>query len=306
MTNNQILKTDRLTLHPMSLDFAEDLYLVYSHPKAMRFMDTPPHTDVAETQAKIKSMMNDSACYWAICLPDGRAIGDLGYLGNPGAPGMGYILHPDFWRQGYTTEAVRAALEYGFTQRGLDRVELWINHDNEASQRLAQTLGFSRRGQFRMKYQHHTEAHDKIVYGLYRYEWQNLPAFTAKFPLSCYTIQPVLGVPDVEATATYYRDQLDFDIDFFYGDPPNHGGVSCCEWMTEGVRIQLSLNPDVDPAMSGVELYLFVGPDIDARYERYKARGVTIVREIDTMPWGLREFVIKDCNGYQLRFGTSG
>lgn len=309
MADQRTLSTERLVLQPLGTEHAPDLFHLFSHPDAMRFMDTPPHATLADTRAKVAEMARDPACYWALRTPEeGRAIGFVGYLGNAGVPGMGYMLHPDYWRQGYMTEAARAALAYGFTHLGLDRVELWINDENMASQRLARVLGFTRRGQFRMRYAHEAQAHDKLVFGLHRREWQTLPDAAYPGPQALYRLEPVLSVADVRETAIFYRDRLDFAIDFFYGDPPTHGSVSCMEWTTDGVRIQLTQAPadnsSASSAPAGLALYLFVGPDIDERYARYQARGVQVVREIGTRPWGMREFEIADCNGYVLRFGT--
>ena len=34
------------------------------------------------------------------------------------------------------------------------------------------------------------------------------------------------------------------------------------------------------------------------------AHGVEIVRALDSFSWGMREFSVRDPNGYVLRFGT--
>ncbi|MEM7535484.1 MAG: GNAT family N-acetyltransferase [Chloroflexota bacterium] len=169
--NNHIIKTERLVLRPLVRTDAEDLHVFYSHPEAMRFMDSPPHTTLAQTKEKLAQELSHSTFKWAICLSEdteegGPAIGMVGYIGNPGIPGMGYYLHPDYWQQGYMTEAVRATLAYGFSPSGMDltQVELWINEKNIASQQLAHKIGFTRRGQFRMKYPHEASAHDKLVF----------------------------------------------------------------------------------------------------------------------------------------------
>jgi RimJ/RimL family protein N-acetyltransferase/uncharacterized glyoxalase superfamily protein PhnB len=292
------------------VDDAAALHAVYSDDDAMRYWDTPPHATLDDTRACIERELSpDAACWWALSLDAaGPALGVVGYLGNPDVPGMGYILHPHYWRQGYMSEAVRAALDYGFTALGLDRVELWINDDNLPSQRLAASLGFALRGRFRQRYHHHAHAHEKLVYGLHVSEWRDgalaTPAHTP--PNSVYSLQPILAVPDVQAAAAFYRDQLEFTVDWTYGDPPTHGSVSLGEWTTQAARIQLSHTDEPFDAATAVALYIFVGPDIDARYARYQERGVTIARELATQPWGMREFAVRDRNGYLLRFGTPG
>ena len=308
MRDSARITTDRLILDPLAADDAGDLFDIYSHDAAMVYWDSPPHEDVAETQEMIDAMTGDEACWWAVRRKEeDRCIGVVGYLGNPGVPGMGYILHPNYWQQGLMREAVRAVLKFGFETLQLDRVELWINEDNAASQNLAREVGFKRRGRFRQKYWHHRTAHDKIVYGIRANEW--LQADDGAKPdqshAHFYTLQPVLAVADVQATAEYYRDKLDFRIDFLYGNPPFHGAVSQGEWSTEGVKIQFSAaDADTIGDRSAVALYIFVGPNINDLFRRYQAAGVDIHRRVADYPWGMREFEIKDCNGYLLRFGT--
>jgi uncharacterized glyoxalase superfamily protein PhnB len=45
--------------------------------------------------------------------------------------------------------------------------------------------------------------------------------------------------------------------------------------------------------------------DADALYAEYAARGVEFTREPATMPWQAREFVVKDCDGRLLAFGSN-
>ena len=145
------------------------------------------------------------------------------------------------------------------------------------------------------------------MYGLRAEEWQSEQEVVEpnQSHNHFYTLQPVLSVSDVQSTAEYYRDKLGFRIDFMYGNPPFHGAVSQGEWSTEGVKIQLSATAATPESHnSAVVLYIFVGPNIDALYQQYRANGVHIQRRIADYPWGMREFDIKDCNGYTIRFGT--
>lgn len=308
------LATARLVLRPLTVDDAPALYPVYSDPRAMEHWHTPAHASVEETRDQIAQDLAPGADIWAVWHPaDQRAIGVVGYLGNTSAPGLGYIFHPDYWGQGYATEAVSAALAHGFATRGLDRVELWITDANRASQRLAGRLGFTLRGRFRQRYGHRAASHEMRVYGLHAAEWR-AGAAAGSTPPPCYRLEPILAVPDVRAAAEWYRDMLEFSLDWLYGDPPTHGAVSLAQWTTEGARIQLTANTagnteaaaDPPGTASGTALYLFAGPDLDARYARYAARGVEVVREPADYPWGMREFAVRDLNGYLLRFGVPG
>ena len=78
-----------------------------------------------------------------------------------------------------------------------------------------------------------------------------------------YSLQPILAVTDVTATAEFYRDQLGFEIDFLFGDPPDFGQVSQGEWSFERVQIQLSQVDDFASQKPTTALYVQVGPDVD-------------------------------------------
>jgi [ribosomal protein S5]-alanine N-acetyltransferase len=296
------LRTDRLVLRALSAQDADDLYLVYSHPDAMRFWGFP-HRDVAETRTHIEEGLASPGRVWVLQLRTApRVIGQIDLFVAGAVPGMGYILHPDFWHQGYMTEAMRAALDYAFDELGLSRVELWIASDNRASRRLAMRLGFTRRGALQQKYPHQAMAHEKGVYGLSAAEWRQEPP--APGGVEFYSMVPVLAVHDVRATAEYYRDVLGFTIGFLNGDPPSHGGVARVSWSPQGARIQLTrVEPEVE-LRSSVSFYVNAGPDLDALYNSFRERGADIVSGVQAYPWGTREFSIRDCNGYVLRFGV--
>ena len=45
--------------------------------------------------------------------------------------------------------------------------------------------------------------------------------------------------------------------------------------------------------------------DPDALYAEYTAKGLEFVRELANTPWHSREFVVKDCDGRLLAFGSN-
>jgi len=85
---------------------------------------------------------------YAIVL-EGRMIGHIGFHGPPGsnarkdpeAVEIGYTVFPDFRRQGYATEAVRALI--GWTrEQGVERIIASVGPANEPSLALVRRLGF--------------------------------------------------------------------------------------------------------------------------------------------------------------------
>ncbi len=300
-----MLHTERLTLRAMKNEDMDHFFAIFSDKRATRFMPTLTHKDVNETQAWFTSEMSmKGAHYWTITFKDSRQIiGYVNYLGETRFPGMGYMIHPDYWGQGYTPEACRPVLDYGFETLGYDRVELWIDETNVASLRVAQKLGFKVKGRIPMKYPQETYPHFSLVYGMLASEWQADAAPKPDPRPALFRGEPVYMVHDVLETANYYRDTLDFNIDFIYGDPADHGAVSRGEWTGSTVTIQLSRVPAERELTPASYLYIFMDTQLDALCETYRERGVEILAEPKDQPWGLREFAIRDLNGRVLVFG---
>ncbi|MEM7412152.1 MAG: VOC family protein [Myxococcota bacterium] len=122
-------------------------------------------------------------------------------------------------------------------------------------------------------------------------------------PFQLHGMQPVLAVPDVHETVAFYRDKLDFHIDFVEGDPPVHARV-CADPSYSAPTVHIRFEPlpagaEVNPSLS---LWLYVGVNLDDLFERYRDRGVQVLEEPSDRPWGLRQFSIRDCNGYEATF----
>lgn len=297
----EAITTKRLLLRPLSVEDASDLFAVYADAQTMRYWPSQTHGTVADTRAEIRMLLEPAgACYWCVCVRAAHTlvpIGVCGFLGNAGVPGAGYMLHRDYWRQGYGTEALRAMVDYGFERLSLDRIELWIHEDNVASRRLAQKVGFAQRGQFRLKWADHPASHMMAVYGL------SAPDLAAPAQPVFDQATPILSVGNVQATAEYYRDKLGFGIEFLYGRPATHAAVARGGWTQTGARIQLTQAEGVVDVRA-IALLVSVGPGLDALWASWRAAGVEIVSDPQDKPWGMREFSIRDCNGYLLRIAT--
>jgi uncharacterized glyoxalase superfamily protein PhnB len=111
-----------------------------------------------------------------------------------------------------------------------------------------------------------------------------------------YKTLPFLPVKDLKETIQYYKDQLGFQDDWFWGDPPTDAGCH-----RDRLSMLFNQNPEVSERIRGLELVMFVD-DVDGIYAELKNKsGVEIASSIKDEPWGTREFTIKDINGYLLR-----
>ncbi|KZL19337.1 ribosomal-protein-S5-alanine N-acetyltransferase [Pseudovibrio axinellae] len=60
---------------------------------------------------------------------------------------VGFWIGKPHWGKGHMSEALQAALSYAFDERGISRFSAGVFHDNPASFRVLEKLGFSQTGE---------------------------------------------------------------------------------------------------------------------------------------------------------------
>jgi uncharacterized glyoxalase superfamily protein PhnB len=117
-------------------------------------------------------------------------------------------------------------------------------------------------------------------------------------------IAPLFFTLEIPATLAYYKASLGFECLGTWQDPPVYAIVARDDQV---IHFRCAAPPTANPDKYQDELldaYLFV-EDADALYAEYAAHGVMFTRELGDMPWGSREFVVKDCDGRLLAFGAN-
>lgn len=134
--------TERLILRRACEADLAAMHAVLSSPDATRYWSTPAHRDVEQTREWLVAMITaDPATSDDFVIErEGRVIGKAGCFR---LPEIGYILHPDHWRQGLAQEALSAVLAYLFSRHPLPAVVADVDPRNTASLRLLAKLGFT-------------------------------------------------------------------------------------------------------------------------------------------------------------------
>ena len=116
-------------------------------------------------------------------------------------------------------------------------------------------------------------------------------------------VSPVLLVADVIKAAEYYGGALGFEIPRMWGEPPHF-----CIPIRDGRAVMLnqvrpgdSFRPNAD--YNGRYDVYFDVDDADALFGEFRARGADVVCEPEDMPYGMREFSVRDPDGHLLAFG---
>jgi uncharacterized glyoxalase superfamily protein PhnB len=123
-----------------------------------------------------------------------------------------------------------------------------------------------------------------------------MSAQAASNPVRLKKSEAVFAVSDVRETIAFYRNVLGFESEWLWGDPPVHGGVA---W--NKVQVMFHKSPELAAKIAGHGHYFFVD-DVQSLYERHKSAGAPIANEIANQPWGVREYCVRDINGYYLTF----
>jgi uncharacterized glyoxalase superfamily protein PhnB len=116
-------------------------------------------------------------------------------------------------------------------------------------------------------------------------------------------IAPQFFAEDIPGTLAYYKEKLGFDCIGTWQDPPTYAIVARDQ---QSIHFRCAGPPTANSNKYEDELldaYLQV-EDADALYTEYAAKGVEFTRELGNMPWGSREFVVRDCDGRLLAFGS--
>ncbi|WP_234417085.1 GNAT family N-acetyltransferase [Loktanella sp. Alg231-35] len=140
-----MLKTGRLILRAAVQTDLMDLYAIFSDPRAMRYWSTPPHPNPERTQQNLDRLIasaKDRLTYFVIEM-DGRAIGTAGMHKDDE---IGFLLHPDYWRQGIVTEAMNAIIPHLFETTDVARLTADADPHNAASVGILKSLGFTETG----------------------------------------------------------------------------------------------------------------------------------------------------------------
>jgi catechol 2,3-dioxygenase-like lactoylglutathione lyase family enzyme len=114
----------------------------------------------------------------------------------------------------------------------------------------------------------------------------------------------VLLVEDVRRATEYYRDALGFDVELYDRIPDHYGyarrdGCHVHFARFEGVSAQP--NSDVVPP-DMFDAYFWVD-DVERMYADVVERGAEVVHGPVEQGYGLREFRVRDPDGYILAFG---
>lgn len=169
-----ILETERLILREITKEDVIEIFACFSNEQVTRYYGAEPFQKIEQAAELIehfsKNYEEKRGVRWGIVKKKTkRLIGTVGFntwSTTHKRAEIGYEIHPDEWRKGYTTEAISKILSYGFNEMGLTRIGAVVFTENEASNKLLTKLGFHTEGILKNYMYQSGIPHDTYIYSI--------------------------------------------------------------------------------------------------------------------------------------------
>ncbi|MCK5208845.1 MAG: GNAT family N-acetyltransferase [Cyclobacteriaceae bacterium] len=173
------LKTQRIILRPFVLDDASNFSnLLKDKEVAATTLMLPYPCDLAKANEIIQRYIEDrklkKSIRWAIVdCTSNDFMGGIRLVPNQlfNSAEIGFWLGKKFWGEGFTFEASKKIIEFGFVELKLNRIEAHSMVENIASIKLLKKLGFKQEGLHRELVMKWDEYKDVKTFGLLKKDY---------------------------------------------------------------------------------------------------------------------------------------
>ncbi|UPW84320.1 GNAT family N-acetyltransferase [Lysinibacillus sp. Ag94] len=167
------IKTNRLLIREFEIQDWQAVYEYTSNPNVMKYI---PEGVFNEEEAKkfVSENSGEQAKYFPVILKsDNIVIGHIvfhQYFGEHTYE-IGWVLNPNYYNNGYASEAAKAVLNYGFKEMQLHRIIATCQPENIPSYRVMEKIGMRREGYFKKCIPNGDEWWDEYYYAVLKEEW---------------------------------------------------------------------------------------------------------------------------------------
>jgi RimJ/RimL family protein N-acetyltransferase len=176
------IETERLLLMGFEKTDLDAVMAYYALPEVQRYLDWKAR-DRVECKAALDAMCEqrrlhrpgDMITLAAVRQSDDSLIGQVSLRWTDATAAQAelrFVFNPLYRRQGYATEAVRAALDLGFDEYHFHRVFARCGAKNQASARLMKGLGMRLEAHYREHALFQGEWDEELHFAILDREWQ--------------------------------------------------------------------------------------------------------------------------------------
>ena len=161
----------QLSLRPLTSADIDDFMVWATDADATRYLRWEPYQSREAAEQFLKEVAEKHPWLQAIILND-RVIGSIGLIQGTGdyrcKAVLGYVSAKKYWGHGYITQALELALQRGFKELGIARIEAFVHPENIASQRVLEKNGFVREGLLKKAILRKGNLEDSCLYAVVR------------------------------------------------------------------------------------------------------------------------------------------
>lgn len=178
MNNFIIIKTDRLFIRILEMKDKEDFFKYRSMPEIYQYQSWRPKliseiVDFINKNADVCPNTENTWLQLAVSLNEGQMIGDIGiHFMDDDQIEIGYTLSPEYQGNGYALEAVKAVINYAFSELKKHRITASVDPDNIQSIKLLERIGFRKEAHFIKSFRMDDQWYDDCIYAMLEDEWK--------------------------------------------------------------------------------------------------------------------------------------
>lgn len=181
------LETERLILRDYKESDKNAYFKLKSNPKTMYYLQDIRLFTEEESDLEFANLLQDQKSkdrryyFLHIELKDSHEqVGTVGYTVHDNTPvgklvDAGYFVFPQFWNQGYVTEAFQRVLEYAFLENNVYRITTGCLVENAGSERVMQKCGLIKEAEHVDWEWHQGKMKTRVEYRLLKNEWRTSP-----------------------------------------------------------------------------------------------------------------------------------
>lgn len=158
-----------VTLRPLLSSDAEAFMKWGGDKEVTQSLFWDHYTDVESARKFLVEVAENHPWFMAICV-EGEPVGaitlDKGKFRASMRAELGYVISKDWWNRKIATKAVAIALQVGFQDLGVQRIDAYVDPDNKGSIRVLEKTGFALEGHLKKYVVHRNEIRDRLIYAV--------------------------------------------------------------------------------------------------------------------------------------------
>jgi ribosomal-protein-alanine N-acetyltransferase len=171
------VETQRLIIRDFNMEDWKEVHKYASIDKVTEYMIWGPNSEdetkaYIEQQIKKQQAIDRTDFEFGVILKDTHIlIGGCGIYIKEHNAEIGYCFNPDFWGNGYATEASKAMLMLGFENFKVHRVFATCRPGNNSSSNVLRRIGMKQEGHLREHMWHKGKFHDSYLFSIIENEY---------------------------------------------------------------------------------------------------------------------------------------